>query len=202
MCKYMKYISICVFAGTFSGIHGLEMTGPIFIKEPSSRVEFVNTNIETVDCVAHGSPDPSVAWFANDPSTGSPIRLADLDQRLVKIVPNNSLVFNRFDVQHYSQGVHNAIYTCYASNLKGRVRSIEVKVRAVTEQQQQHVKAQVYDEFVVDSNPVVFKCHFPNFFQDDLEVIAWIREDNLVIKPRQTSKFDLLRNFFRRRAVF
>ncbi|KAG1650333.1 Down syndrome cell adhesion molecule-like protein Dscam2 [Nymphon striatum] len=57
-------------------------------------------------------------------------------------------------------------------------------VKASTGQQQQQLQAQVYDEYVIPGNTAVLTCHIPSFYKENLKIAAWIREDNLIIKPQ------------------
>ncbi|KAG1671038.1 Down syndrome cell adhesion molecule-like protein Dscam2 [Nymphon striatum] len=155
------------------------LTGPVFIKEPSSVVEFLNTEGSHIHCAAHGEPHPEIRWFNQD----GLVEKSSMKSipSLVKIYSNGTLEFKRFSTEQFRQDIHSTVYICSASNLHGTITSSPVSVRAVTKQQQQQIQAQVYDEYVVAGNAAVLKCHIPAFYKDDLHVVAWIREDNVII---------------------
>ena len=102
----------------------LDLKGPLFIQEPPHRVEFSNSSGGRVDCSAHGSPPPELAWSLGD---GTPVvQIPGL--RLVH--PNGSLVFPPFPAEHYRHDIHTALYRCKAQNQMGQIVSRDVHVRA------------------------------------------------------------------------
>lgn len=163
------------------------ITGPVFLKQPRNHVDFLNTEGATIDCSAYGDPDPVITWY----------RIEDRFHRksiedipsLIQIFRNGTLVLHSFHIEQYRQDIHASIYTCGASNIHGSIISPPISVRATTEQQQQQLQAQVYDEYVISGNTAVLICHIPPFHKDYMEVIAWIREDNKVIRPSENSKY-------------
>jgi hypothetical protein len=91
----------------------LGLKGPQFVQQPPDRVEFSNISGGHVDCSAHGSPRPQLAWSLGD---GSPVvQIADL--RLVHT--NVSLVFPPFPVEHYLHDIHTVFNRCKAQNQTG-----------------------------------------------------------------------------------
>ncbi|KAG1654824.1 Down syndrome cell adhesion molecule-like protein Dscam2 [Nymphon striatum] len=181
---------IFYFPDFLHGTLGAQITGPIFIKEPKSKVEFLNNDGAVIDCLAHGVPDPEISWHRQN-GIEELVQVENI-QSFLDIYRNGSLVIHRFANDRYRQDIHAAVYRCVASNKHGRIISHAVSVKATTEQQQQQLQAQVYDEYVISGNTAVLTCHIPLFYKDDLKIVAWIREDNLVIKPDEPSKFTLL----------
>ncbi|KAG1650334.1 Down syndrome cell adhesion molecule [Nymphon striatum] len=163
------------------GTLGAQITGPIFIKEPKSKVEFLNNDGAVIDCLAHGVPDPEISWHRQN-GIEELVQVENI-QSFLDIYRNGSLVIHRFANDRYRQDIHASVYRCVASNQHGSIISHAVSVKATTEQQQQQLQAQVYDEYVISGNTAVLTCHIPLFYKDDLKIVAWIREDNLVIKP-------------------
>lgn len=47
--------------------------GPVFVVEPASRIEFMNTQGGRADCIAKANPTPSVEWYHMDNSIVSTI---------------------------------------------------------------------------------------------------------------------------------
>ncbi|GFQ85375.1 hypothetical protein TNCT_379951 [Trichonephila clavata] len=97
--------------------------GPVFISEPPSQVDFLNTTGASVDCLAYGNPSPRVRWRLRDGS------LADNIPGLRQILPNGTLVLWPFRPEHYRQDVHADVYRCEAANVVGTVLSRDVHVR-------------------------------------------------------------------------
>lgn len=56
---YLYVFSIFVYG--FDGPIEKRM-GPVFISEPPSSVDFLNTTGVAVDCLAFGSPSPRISW--------------------------------------------------------------------------------------------------------------------------------------------
>ncbi|CAM1303012.1 Uncharacterised protein g3437 [Pycnogonum litorale] len=158
-------------------------SGPVFITRQQKLVEFFNTQGIRLDCAAHGKPDPHIKWFTS---------LADGKFRNVTDIPairnvykNGSLSLMAFSSKQYQHDIHATTYRCMASNIHGSIISSPVSVRAVTKRQEQQ-QAQVYDEYVIRGCTAVLRCYIPSFFKDDLQVTAWVREDNHVIQRGNT----------------
>ncbi|KAG1675437.1 Down syndrome cell adhesion molecule-like protein Dscam2 [Nymphon striatum] len=150
-------------------------TGPVFILEPPNYVIFSNSRGAVINCLVHGDPDPSVTWIT---STGDELKNI---QNFLKILRNNSLEFLTFSSGNFQQNVHSNEYRCKASNKYGTVVSSLVDVKAFVDQQ---YSTQVYDEYVIEGNTAVFKCHIPSYIKDYVEVNAWIRNDQFRIPKK------------------
>ncbi|CAM1303015.1 Uncharacterised protein r2_g1302 [Pycnogonum litorale] len=169
--------------GTLTGLAITEFAGPIFITKQKPSVEFINTEGTTLDCLAHGDPDPEIEWYKSLPD-GRQDQINDIPS-IRKIYNNGSMVLKRFSSDRYLQDIHATTYRCSASNYHGRIISIPVSVRAITKRRKQQVQSQVYDEYVIKGNTAVLRCHIPTFFKDDLKVTSWVREDNHIIYRQQ-----------------
>ncbi|KAG1696508.1 Down syndrome cell adhesion molecule-like protein Dscam2 [Nymphon striatum] len=154
--------------------------GPLFIHEPPLKVEFMNDKGATVDCLAHGEPEPQIEWI-----TDNGVKVHDSGW-IRRVYNNGSMVLAPFSADQYRQEVHASVYKCTASNIHGRIVSSPVSIRAAIRQQQQQLQAQVYDVYVMRDNTAVLTCHIPTFLKDDLEVTSWVREDNFVIRKQPT----------------
>lgn len=56
---------LCIYI--CSGAIGDDTTmGPMFVKEPSNRVDFSNTTGAVVECTARGNPTPEIIWIKPD----------------------------------------------------------------------------------------------------------------------------------------
>lgn len=119
-------IRIPLSTGTCLGNRTL--SGPVFILEPKSRVEFLNTDGARLDCSAHGDPDPKIEWFRLD-KNHLQVKVEDVKD-LVKVDRNGSVVLQSFPAEDYRQELHATVYTCSATNTHGRIVSSPVSVRA------------------------------------------------------------------------
>ncbi|KAG1668755.1 Down syndrome cell adhesion molecule-like protein Dscam2 [Nymphon striatum] len=155
------------------------LSGPVFILEPNSNVEFLNTKGTRLDCSAHGSPDPEVQWLRQEGHTQ--MEVVDVPS-LVKVYNNGSVQLMMFTADQYRQNIHATVYRCMAQNKHGVIISPPVSVRAGTIQR---LQAKVYDEYVIRGNTAVFKCHIPAFQRRNLIVTGWIREDNYIIRSSE-----------------
>lgn len=147
----------------------------------------MNTHGTRLDCSAHGVPDPTIKWFRQ--SGLEERQLVESSPPLLSIYSNGSLIIHNFGADLYRQDIHSTVYRCLTSNIHGKIISSPVSVKATTRQQQQQLQAQVYDEYVINGNTAVLTCHIPPFYKDDLEIASWIREDNLIIKPKLPSAY-------------
>lgn len=169
------------------------ITGPVFINPFPAKLDFLNTRGASLDCVAHGTPQPTVSWLRQSVSNleeTSQIPVTKDAPSEVQVLRNGTLLFRTFSNDQFGTNEHSATYICRASNVHGTVVSTDVVVRETSRHQEQEDQAQaaahVYDSYAIDGNVAVLKCHMPAFFSDQLQVVGWIREDNLVIKPNQT----------------
>lgn len=110
-------------------------TGPVFIVEPPSKVDFsLTTPSLIVNCLIHGDPEPTVTWHKQD---GTEIldRSRISGGLLSRILRNNSLELStsgsneemdKFDASQAS------IYNCKASNKYGAIISRPVHINKGT----------------------------------------------------------------------
>ena len=99
--------------------------GPVFLTEPPTSLDFLNTEGALIPCTVYGSPAPALDWIYSD---GTPVN--DIEG-LLEIKANGSLHFLPFvDPGRLSADVHNAEYRCVASNTAGTIVSREVKMEA------------------------------------------------------------------------
>lgn len=98
--------------------------GPFFVKEPPSRVDFSNETGAFVDCMASGTPPPSVTWLTSE---GEPVLTVP---HTLELLSNGSLLFHPFNPGAYRHDLHKATYRCAATNSVGRVLSRDVHINA------------------------------------------------------------------------
>lgn len=107
-------------------------TGPVFIIEPPSKVDFVlkNTNV-VINCLVHGDPDPNVTWYTKD---GLQIHdQAKNPNGVFRILRNNSLMLQVMPGTSYQNGQVNtmiqaSVFVCKASNRYGTIVSRPVQL--------------------------------------------------------------------------
>ncbi|XP_063893556.1 cell adhesion molecule Dscam1 isoform X24 [Helicoverpa armigera] len=145
-----------------------ETIGPIFMKEPSNRVDFSNTTGATVECAARGSPTPDIIWVRSDGTAVGDV------PGLRQVQANGNLLFPPFRAEDYRQEVHAQVYACLARNSVGTIHSRDVNVRAVVTQ---YYEAEVVSEYVIRGNTAVLKCNIPSFVADFVKVEAWVNSD-------------------------
>ncbi|XP_075218306.1 cell adhesion molecule Dscam2-like [Lycorma delicatula] len=163
-------------------------TGPSFLKEPPSRVEFANDTGARIDCVAGGSPQPILGWLASD---SKPLVLVP---RLLDVLPNGSLHFAPFHPSAYRHDLHAAIYRCIASNSVGKIISRDVRVKAVV---LQYYEMQVqFKESVIRGNTAVLRCSIPGFVKEYITVTSWLQDSSFNIYPsiKGDGKYHMLPN--------
>ncbi|XP_047019455.1 Down syndrome cell adhesion molecule-like protein Dscam2 isoform X41 [Helicoverpa zea] len=149
-----------------------ETIGPIFMKEPSNRVDFSNTTGATVECAARGSPTPDIIWVRSDGTAVGDV------PGLRQVQANGNLLFPPFRAEDYRQEVHAQVYACLARNSVGTIHSRDVNVRAVVNQ---FYEAEILTEYVIRGNAAVLKCSIPSFVADFVKVEAWIDENGTEI---------------------
>ncbi|XP_059621855.1 cell adhesion molecule Dscam2 [Phlebotomus argentipes] len=145
-----------------------DLKGPVFLKEPTNRVDFSNSTGAVVECKASGNPPPEIIWVRSDGTAVGDV------PGLRQIQPNGNLVFPPFRAEDYRQEVHAQVYACLAKNQIGSIISRDVNVRAVV---QQFYEAEVNNEYVIRGNSAVLKCSIPSFVADFVSVLSW-QDDN------------------------
>ncbi|XP_061517379.1 cell adhesion molecule Dscam2 isoform X50 [Anopheles gambiae] len=174
---------LCLLSGfnCLNGVAGAgkvdDSKGPVFLKEPTNRIDFSNSTGAVVECSATGNPPPEMIWIRSDGTAVGDV------PGLRQILPNGNLVFPPFRAEDYRQEVHAQVYACMAKNQFGSVISRDVNVRAVVNQ---YYEAQVYDVFVIRGNTALFKCQIPSFVADHVEIIEWTATDGSSFKKDET----------------
>lgn len=111
-----------------NGVHAAskvdDSKGPVFLKEPTNRIDFSNSTGAVVECSATGNPPPEMIWIRSDGTAVGEV------PGLRQILSNGNLVFPPFRAEDYRQDVHAQVYACMAKNQFGSVISRDVNVRA------------------------------------------------------------------------
>uniref|UniRef100_A0A182YKL4 Ig-like domain-containing protein n=1 Tax=Anopheles stephensi TaxID=30069 RepID=A0A182YKL4_ANOST len=165
---------LCLLSG-FNCLNGVlaagkvdDSKGPVFLKEPTNRIDFSNSTGAVVECSATGNPPPEMIWIRSDGTAVGDV------PGLRQILPNGNLVFPPFRAEDYRQEVHAQVYACMAKNQFGSVISRDVNVRAVVSQ---YYEVDVNKEHVILGNSAIFKCLIPSFVADFVDVVSWTSGD-------------------------
>ncbi|XP_073812144.1 Down syndrome cell adhesion molecule 1 isoform X18 [Musca autumnalis] len=154
-----------------------DQKGPVFLKEPTNRIDFSNSTGAEIECKASGNPMPEIIWIRSDGTAVGDV------PGLRQISSDGKLVFPPFRAEDYRQEVHAQVYACLARNQFGSIISRDVHVRAVVKQ---FFESQVYDEYVIKGNAAIFKCQTPSFVADHLEVTDWLDTEGGVYTKNET----------------
>lgn len=101
-----------------------ELKGPVFVKEPTNRIDFSNSTGAEVECLASGNPLPEIIWVRSDGTAVGDV------PGLRQVSSDGKLVFPPFRAEDYRQEVHAQVYACLARNQFGSIISRDVNVRA------------------------------------------------------------------------
>ncbi|XP_040165888.1 Down syndrome cell adhesion molecule-like protein Dscam2 isoform X37 [Anopheles arabiensis] len=165
---------LCLLSGfnCLNGVAGAgkvdDSKGPVFLKEPTNRIDFSNSTGAVVECSATGNPPPEMIWIRSDGTAVGDV------PGLRQILPNGNLVFPPFRAEDYRQEVHAQVYACMAKNQFGSVISRDVNVRAVVIQS---YEAEADNEYVIRGNSAIMKCEIPSFVSDFVAVDLWSDSD-------------------------
>ncbi|XP_017867842.1 PREDICTED: Down syndrome cell adhesion molecule-like protein Dscam2 isoform X46 [Drosophila arizonae] len=149
-----------------------DQKGPVFLKEPTNRIDFSNSTGAEIECKASGNPMPEIIWVRSDGTAVGDV------PGLRQISSDGKLVFPPFRAEDYRQEVHAQVYACLARNQFGSIISRDVHVRAVVNQ---FYEAEIMTEYVIKGNAAVLKCSIPSFVADFVRVESWIDEEGNVL---------------------
>ncbi|XP_017961143.1 Down syndrome cell adhesion molecule-like protein Dscam2 isoform X21 [Drosophila navojoa] len=149
-----------------------DQKGPVFLKEPTNRIDFSNSTGAEIECKASGNPMPEIIWVRSDGTAVGDV------PGLRQISSDGKLVFPPFRAEDYRQEVHAQVYACLARNQFGSIISRDVHVRAVVNQ---FYEAEILTEYVIKGNAAVLKCSIPSFVADFVRVESWIDEEGNVL---------------------
>ncbi|KRF98087.1 uncharacterized protein Dwil_GK22019, isoform AX [Drosophila willistoni] len=165
----MLFAAVAVFATAISTTNAAnppdaDQKGPVFLKEPTNRIDFSNSTGAEIECKSSGNPMPEIIWIRSDGTAVGDV------PGLRQISSDGKLVFPPFRAEDYRQEVHAQVYACLARNQFGSIISRDVHVRAVVAQ---YYEADVNKEHVIRGNSAVIKCLIPSFVADFVEVVSW-----------------------------
>ncbi|XP_044312589.1 Down syndrome cell adhesion molecule-like protein Dscam2 isoform X5 [Drosophila rhopaloa] len=159
-----------------------DQKGPVFLKEPTNRIDFSNSTGAEIECKSSGNPMPEIIWIRSDGTAVGDV------PGLRQISSDGKLVFPPFRAEDYRQEVHAQVYACLARNQFGSIISRDVNVRAVVSQ---FYITEAENEYVIKGNAAVVKCKIPSFVADFVQVEAWVDEEGTELwRDNATTAYD------------
>ncbi|KRF98107.1 uncharacterized protein Dwil_GK22019, isoform BR [Drosophila willistoni] len=170
----MLFAAVAVFATAISTTNAAnppdaDQKGPVFLKEPTNRIDFSNSTGAEIECKSSGNPMPEIIWIRSDGTAVGDV------PGLRQISSDGKLVFPPFRAEDYRQEVHAQVYACLARNQFGSIISRDVHVRAVVAQ---YYDTDVNKAYVIRGNAAVLKCEIPSFVADFVSVVSWHTDQN------------------------
>ncbi|XP_065368707.1 uncharacterized protein LOC135961139 [Calliphora vicina] len=177
----IKWLTLLAVVTDFSSVAALaanppdaDQKGPVFLKEPTNRIDFSNSTGAEIECKASGNPMPEIIWIRSDGTAVGDV------PGLRQISSDGKLVFPPFRAEDYRQEVHAQVYACLARNQFGSIISRDVHVRAVVAQ---YYDTDVNKAYVIRGNAAVLKCEIPSFVADFVSVVSWHTDQNEDFMP-------------------
>nr|XP_032292765.1 Down syndrome cell adhesion molecule-like protein Dscam2 isoform X13 [Drosophila virilis] len=172
----LKWLTLCAAVAVLATVSSTlaanppdaDQKGPVFLKEPTNRIDFSNSTGAEIECKSSGNPMPEIIWVRSDGTAVGDV------PGLRQISSDGKLVFPPFRAEDYRQEVHAQVYACLARNQFGSIISRDVHVRAVV---QQFYESEVNNEYVIRGNSAVLKCSIPSFVADFVQVVSWQDEE-------------------------
>uniref|UniRef100_A0A8C7FQD1 DS cell adhesion molecule like 1 n=2 Tax=Oncorhynchus TaxID=8016 RepID=A0A8C7FQD1_ONCKI len=149
----------------------------------STRLYFVNASLQrltysssvgvSLPCPAGGTPTAILRWYL---ATGDDI----YDVPHIRHVhANGTLQLYPFSPSAFNSYIHDNDYFCTAENQAGKIRSPNIRVKAVF---REPYTVRVADQRSMRGNVAVFKCLIPTAVQEYVSVVSWER-DTVSIVP-------------------
>uniref|UniRef100_A0A7N8X9M7 Down syndrome cell adhesion molecule-like protein 1 homolog n=1 Tax=Mastacembelus armatus TaxID=205130 RepID=A0A7N8X9M7_9TELE len=156
---------------------------PVVEDVGSTRLYFVNASLQRVTysssvgvslpCPAGGTPSAILRWYL---ATGDDI----YDVPHIRHVhANGTLQLYPFSPSAYNSYIHDNDYFCTAENQAGKIRSPNIRIKAVF---REPYTVRVADQRSMRGNVAVFKCLIPAAVQEYVSVVSWER-DTVSIVP-------------------
>uniref|UniRef100_A0A8C7WZS5 Down syndrome cell adhesion molecule like 1 n=1 Tax=Oryzias sinensis TaxID=183150 RepID=A0A8C7WZS5_9TELE len=149
----------------------------------STRLYFVNASLQKITysssvgvslpCPAGGTPSAILRWYL---ATGDDIY--DVPH-IRHVQANGTLQLYPFSPSAYNSYIHDNDYFCTAENQAGKIRSPNIRIKAVF---REPYTVRVADQRSLRGNVAVFKCLIPAAVQEYVSVVSWER-DTVSIAP-------------------
>ncbi|NXL31992.1 DSCL1 protein, partial [Glaucidium brasilianum] len=163
-----------VVASAFSTAHTEDVgTSLYFVNDSIQQVTFSSTVGVVIPCPAAGSPSAVLRWYL---ATGDDI----YDVPHIRHVhANGTLQLYPFSPSAFNSFIHDNDYFCTAENSAGKIRSPNIRVKAVF---REPYTVRVEDQRSMRGNVAVFKCLIPSSVQEYVSVVSW-EKDTVSIIP-------------------
>uniref|UniRef100_A0A669Q5K4 Cell adhesion molecule DSCAML1 n=1 Tax=Phasianus colchicus TaxID=9054 RepID=A0A669Q5K4_PHACC len=158
----------------FSAAHTEDVgTSLYFVNDSIQQVTFSSTVGVVIPCPAAGSPSAVLRWYL---ATGDDI----YDVPHIRHVhANGTLQLYPFSPSAFNSFIHDNDYFCTAENSAGKIRSPNIRVKAVF---REPYTVRVEDQRSMRGNVAVFKCLIPSSVQEYVSVVSW-EKDTVSIIP-------------------
>ncbi|XP_060106871.1 cell adhesion molecule DSCAML1 isoform X2 [Heteronotia binoei] len=148
-------------------------TSLYFVNDSVQQVTFSSTVGVVIPCPAAGSPSATLRWYL---ATGDDI----YDVPHIRHVhANGTLQLYPFSPSAFNSFIHDNDYFCTAENSVGKIRSPNIRVKAVF---REPYTVRVEDQRSMRGNVAVFKCLIPSSVQEYVSVVSW-EKDTVSIVP-------------------
>ncbi|NXL51085.1 DSCL1 protein, partial [Podilymbus podiceps] len=163
-----------VVASAFSAARAEDVgTSLYFVNDSIQQVTFSSTVGVVIPCPAAGSPSAVLRWYL---ATGDDI----YDVPHIRHVhANGTLQLYPFSPSAFNSFIHDNDYFCTAENSAGKIRSPNIRVKAVF---REPYTVRVEDQRSMRGNVAVFKCLIPSSVQEYVSVVSW-EKDTVSIIP-------------------
>ncbi|EPQ01811.1 Down syndrome cell adhesion molecule-like protein 1 [Myotis brandtii] len=148
-------------------------TSLYFVNDSLQQVTFSSSVGVVVPCPAAGSPSAALRWYL---ATGDDI----YDVPHIRHVhANGTLQLYPFSPSAFNSFIHDNDYFCTAENAAGKIRSPNIRVKAVF---REPYTVRVEDQRSMRGSMAVFKCLIPSSVQEYISVVSW-EKDTVSIVP-------------------
>ncbi|XP_036179864.1 Down syndrome cell adhesion molecule-like protein 1 [Myotis myotis] len=148
-------------------------TSLYFVNDSLQQVTFSSSVGVVVPCPAAGSPSATLRWYL---ATGDDI----YDVPHIRHVhANGTLQLYPFSPSAFNSFIHDNDYFCTAENAAGKIRSPNIRVKAVF---REPYTVRVEDQRSMRGSMAVFKCLIPSSVQEYVSVVSW-EKDTVSIVP-------------------
>ncbi|XP_038610445.1 Down syndrome cell adhesion molecule-like protein 1 isoform X3 [Tachyglossus aculeatus] len=170
----MSLVTLLLLLDSFHKAHPEDVgTSLYFVNDSLQQVTFSSSVGVVVPCPAGGSPSASLRWYL---ATGDDI----YDVPHIRHVhANGTLQLYPFSPSAFNSFIHDNDYFCTAENAAGKIRSPNIRVKAVF---REPYTVRVEDQRSVRGSVAVFKCLIPSSVQDYVSVVSW-EKDTVSIIP-------------------